>query len=66
LLSFSEVTVTIFMVGPKYQTLPMRIYLYLFDQVDPTVAAISTMLIGLSLIFALLLLRLGNFRDLLK
>lgn len=66
LLSFSEVTVTIFMVGPNYQTLPMRIYNYMSDQADPTVAAISTMLIGLSLVLALLLMRLGGFRDFAK
>lgn len=66
LLSFSELTVTIFMVGPNYQTLPLRIYNYMSDQLDPTVAAISSMLIALSLVLALLLARLGNFRDYLK
>jgi putative spermidine/putrescine transport system permease protein len=48
ILSFDEVTVTIFMTGPAYQTLPIRIYNYLTDQVDPTVAAISTLLIAMS------------------
>jgi putative spermidine/putrescine transport system permease protein len=62
LMSFSEVTVTIFMTGPGYQTLPVRIYNYLTDQVDPTVAAISTMLIVLSLALALLLARLGGLK----
>lgn len=60
LMSFSEVTVTIFMTGPAYQTLPVRIYNYLTDQVDPTVAAVSTMLIALSLVLVLLLDRLGG------
>jgi putative spermidine/putrescine transport system permease protein len=65
LMSFSEVTVTIFMTGPAYQTLPVRIYNYLTDQVDPTVAAISALLIGLSVALVLLLDRLiglGNLR----
>lgn len=55
ILSFDEVTVTIFMTGPRYQTLPIRVYNYLTDQIDPTVAAISAMLIVLSavLVFAL-------------
>lgn len=66
LLSFSELTVTIFMIGPDYQTLPLRIYGYMTDQLDPTVAAISSMLITLSLALALILARLGNFRDYLK
>ncbi len=63
LISFSEVTVTIFMTGPAYQTLPVRIYNYLTDQVDPTVAAISTMIIGLSVALALILARLGGLRE---
>ena len=66
LMSFSEVTVTIFMTGPAYQTLPVRIYNYLTDQVDPTVAAVSAMLIGLSLALVLLLDRLGGLVDVKK
>jgi putative spermidine/putrescine transport system permease protein len=66
LMSFSEVTVTIFMTGPAYQTLPVRIYNYLADQVDPTVAAISTLLIALSLAIALVVTRLGGFKEIAK
>lgn len=66
LISFSEVTVTIFVTGPSYQTLPVRIYNYLTDQVDPTVAAISTMLIVLSIALALLLDRLGGLVNIRK
>ena len=60
LMSFSEVTVTIFMAGPAYQTLPVRIYNYLTDQVDPTVAAVSAMLIGVSVVLVFLLDRVGG------
>lgn len=63
LMSFSEVTVTIFMTGPAYQTLPIRIYNYLTDQVDPTVAAVSAMLIGLSLALVFVLDRVGGLTD---
>ncbi|MCC7273347.1 MAG: ABC transporter permease [Alphaproteobacteria bacterium] len=66
IISFAEVTVTIFMTGPAYPTLPVRIYNYLSDQVDPTVAAISAMLIVLSLALVLLLDRLGGLRTLAK
>lgn len=66
LMSFSEVTVTIFMTGPAYQTLPVRIYNYLTDQVDPTVAAVSAMLIGLSLALMFVLDRLGGLANMKK
>jgi len=66
IISFAEVTVVIFMTGPAYQTLPVRIYNYLTDQIDPTVAAISAMLIGLSLILVFLLDRLGGLRTISK
>ncbi|MCC6304544.1 MAG: ABC transporter permease [Rhodobacteraceae bacterium] len=66
LISFSEVTVTVFMTGPSYQTLPVRIYNYLTDQVDPTVAAVSAMLIGLSLVLIFILDRLGGLANIKK
>lgn len=66
LISFSEVTVTIFVTGPAYQTLPVRIYNYLTDQVDPTVAAVSTLLIILSVAIVLLLDRLGGLTSVRK
>jgi putative spermidine/putrescine transport system permease protein len=62
IISFAEVTVVIFMTGPAYQTLPVRIYNYLTDQIDPTVAAISAMLIALSLGLVFILDRLGGLR----
>jgi putative spermidine/putrescine transport system permease protein len=64
ILSFDEVTVTIFMTGPAYQTLPIRIYNYLTDQVDPTVAAISTVLIVMSAVLILLLDRIVGLENL--
>ncbi len=66
LISFSEVTVTVFMTGPSYQTLPVRIYNYLTDQVDPTVAAVSAMLIGLSLVLIFILDRIGGLANIKK
>jgi putative spermidine/putrescine transport system permease protein len=64
ILSFDEVTVTLFMTGPAYQTLPIRIYNYLSDQVDPTVAAISTLLIALSIALIMVMDRIVGLRDL--
>jgi putative spermidine/putrescine transport system permease protein len=66
IMSFDEVTVTIFMTGPAYQTLPIRIYNYLSDQVDPTVAAVSSMLILMSLVLVFLLDRVGGLKALSK
>ncbi|MGE0314056.1 MAG: ABC transporter permease [Lautropia sp.] len=66
IMSFDEVTVTIFMTGPAYQTLPLRIYNYLSDQVDPTVAAVSSLLILLSLVVILVLDRVGGLKTMSK
>lgn len=66
IMSFDEVTVTIFMTGPSYQTLPLRIYNYLSDQVDPTVAAVSSLLILMSLVLILILERIGGLKSFVK
>jgi len=65
-MSFDEVTVTIFMNGPAYQTLPIRIYNYLSDRVDPTVAAVSAPLILMSLGPIVVLDRIGGLEMLEK
>jgi putative spermidine/putrescine transport system permease protein len=61
LLSFSDVTVTIFMTGPALQTLPVRIYNYMSDRIDPTVAAVSSLVVLISLALVLVLNLLGGF-----
>ena len=48
IMSFDEFTVSLFLVGPGVMTLPLEIYYYTEFQMDPTVAAISTMLLGLT------------------
>lgn len=62
LLSFSELTTTIFMSGPNLQTLPVRIYNYMSDRIDPTVAAVSALVVLVSLAFVLALNLLGGLR----
>jgi putative spermidine/putrescine transport system permease protein len=64
LLSFSEVTTTLFMSGPGLQTLPVRIYNYMSDRIDPTVAAVSAMVVIVSLAFVIVLNLLGGLRRL--
>ncbi len=58
--SFDEVETTIFIAKPAVNTLPVEMYLYLDQYQDPTLAALSTLLIGLS--FALILLGLVLLR----
>jgi putative spermidine/putrescine transport system permease protein len=61
--SFDEVETTIFLVKPVVHTLPVEMYLYLEQYQDPTLAALSTLLIGMSLLLvatALLSLRGGT------
>ncbi|RVT99631.1 ABC transporter permease [Rhodovarius crocodyli] len=48
IISFDEVTVTMFLVGPETTTLPVSIYARLNDSADPVVAAISSILILLT------------------
>jgi len=62
LLSFSEITTTIFMSGPGLQTLPVRIYNYMSDRIDPTVAAVSAIVVMVSLALVLALTFLGGLR----
>jgi putative spermidine/putrescine transport system permease protein len=64
LLSFSEVTTTIFMTGPGLQTLPVRIYSYMSDRIDPTVAAVSALVVMVSLVLVAVLNLLGGLRRL--
>jgi len=49
IISFDEVIVTIFLAG-AYDTIPKRMFNELILQVNPTITAIATLLIGLSLL----------------
>jgi ABC-type spermidine/putrescine transport system permease subunit II len=44
-VSFDEVDATIMLVSPKLSTLPVEMYLYVEQFPDPTLAALSTVLI---------------------
>jgi putative spermidine/putrescine transport system permease protein len=62
LISFSEITVTLFMAGPAHQTLPVRIFNYVSDRIDPAMAAASALVIGLTALVALALGQLGALK----
>lgn len=46
IISFDEVVVTLFLASPRVTTLPVRIYNCISYTTDPSIAAISTVLIA--------------------
>jgi len=53
LVSFDEVVLSIFMTGPRISTLPVAMYHHVEQQADPLVAALSVLLVILSLVVVL-------------
>jgi putative spermidine/putrescine transport system permease protein len=53
LVSFDEVVVSLFMTGPKVSTLPVTMFHHVEERADPMVAALSVLLVGLTLIVML-------------
>ncbi len=53
--SFDEVTMTIFVASPATETLPVRLFLYIQDNIDPMVASISTCLILVTVVVMIVL-----------
>jgi putative spermidine/putrescine transport system permease protein len=56
--SFDEVTMTVFIASPSTVTLPVRMFLYIQDNIDPLIAAVSACLIALTAILLIALDRL--------
>ena len=48
LVSFDEVVISLFLVGPRLTTLPVEVFRYVQDRADPQAAALSVVLIALS------------------
>jgi putative spermidine/putrescine transport system permease protein len=46
LLSFDETVISLFLSGPRAQTLPVEMVRYVEGRTDPTIAALSTLLIA--------------------
>ena len=51
ILSFNEFTATLFVTGQRTQTLPVAMYTYVREYADPTMAALSSMLIAVTELF---------------
>jgi putative spermidine/putrescine transport system permease protein len=62
IMSFDELAVTLLLATPRTTTLPVAIYSYVQFDSGPTVAAIATVLLGLTLGLLMLLQRVGGLR----
>jgi putative spermidine/putrescine transport system permease protein len=66
IISFDELDASIFLVGQHANTLPTAMFIYMEKYQDPTLAALSTLLIGASLAaaaaVAFLIARIGGLR----
>jgi putative spermidine/putrescine transport system permease protein len=56
--SFDEVTLSIFVTAPSTVTLPVRMYIYATESIDPLMAAVSALMIALTALTMLLLDRI--------
>jgi putative spermidine/putrescine transport system permease protein len=46
--SFDEVTMSIFITSPQTVTLPVRMYMLATESIDPMMAAVSALIVGLT------------------
>lgn len=61
IMSFDEIVISLFLVGPRLTTLPVSIYRYVEDRTDPMVAVLAVLLILVSLVMVLLIERTVGF-----
>jgi putative spermidine/putrescine transport system permease protein len=58
LLSFDETVIALFISGPRLQTLPVAMYHYVERRTDPAIAALSTLLIAVTIAVVVLVERM--------
>lgn len=63
--SFDEVTMTVFVAAPGTETLPVRMFLYIQDNIDPLVTSVSATVIALTAIALIALDRVYGIERLL-
>ena len=56
--SFDEVTMTVFVAAPGTETLPVRMFLYIQDNIDPLVTSVSASVIAITVVALVVLDRL--------
>jgi putative spermidine/putrescine transport system permease protein len=59
--SFNNVDISVFMTGPGVSTLPIQMLTYVEDNFDPTIAAISVLLMAFTALFMFMIERLLGF-----
>jgi len=60
ILSFDNVGISLFISDARSMTIPVRLFLYVQENYDPSIAAISTVLIAFAVVLVLILARLGT------
>ncbi|TCT02240.1 ABC transporter permease [Aquabacter spiritensis] len=55
IISFDEVTVTLFLIGPSVSTLPTQVFAHILESADPVIAAISSFLVLVTVVLVALL-----------
>lgn len=63
--SFDEVTMTVFIATPGTETLPVRMFLYIQDNIDPLVTSVSACVIAITVVALIALDRLYGLETLL-
>jgi putative spermidine/putrescine transport system permease protein len=63
IFSFDNISISLFLSSPGNTTLPIQMYEYLQYSADPTVAAMSTILVLIGAVAAVLLGRLGGLQQ---
>lgn len=63
--SFDEVTMTVFIAAPGTETLPVRMFLYIQDSIDPLVTSVSACVIALTVVLLLVVDRLFGLESIL-
>lgn len=66
LVSFDEVVLTLFLIGPRLTTLPVEVFFYVQTRTDPLVAALSVVLVAISLVGVVLIERALGLRRVLR
>lgn len=53
--SFDDLTMTVFLAAPGTETLPVRMFLYIQDNIDPLVTSVSACVIAITMTALILL-----------
>lgn len=66
IVSFDEVVLTLFLIGPRLTTLPVEVFNYVQFRTDPLVAALSVVLVAISIVGVVLIERALGLRRALR